>query len=89
MLEENINNIDSDKGSISNLKEKEDKITLTKLANNLKSKNYIDKRTANKIYEWVELRNKLAHGDLKIAEDLARNLIVEIDNFISSRISHI
>jgi len=89
MHEENINNIDIDKESISNLKEKEDKTTLTKLVNNLKSKNYIDKRTASKIHEWVELRNKLAHGDLKIAKDLARDLIMEIDNFISSRISHI
>jgi hypothetical protein len=88
-FEENINNIDGNKESTSNLKEKEDKITLTKLANYLKSKNYIDKQTASKIREWVELRNNLAHGDLNIAKDLVRELIIEIDNFISSRISHI
>ena len=88
-LEENINNIDGDKESISNLKEKEDKTTLTKLANQLKSQNYIDKVTASKIREWAKLRNKLAHGDLNISKDLVKELIIEIDNFISSRISHI
>ncbi|WP_055075351.1 HepT-like ribonuclease domain-containing protein [Pseudanabaena sp. 'Roaring Creek'] len=86
MLEESIN--DGIKG-ISNAEEKEDKTVLTKLANQLKCQNYIDKKTASKIREWAKLRNKLAHGDLNISKDLVRELIIEIDNFISSRISHI
>jgi len=86
IIKENINN---DTKDVSNLEEKEDKTALTKLANQLKCQNRIDKKTASKIREWAKLRNKLAHGDLNISKDLVRELIIEIDNFISSRISHI
>ncbi len=86
ILEQSINN---DINNVYNLKEKEDKTALIKLANQLKSQGYIDKKTASKIHEWAKLRNKLAHGDLNISKDLVRELIIEIDNFILSRISHI
>jgi len=86
-----ISKIDTDdnKESVSSQKDEKDRQTLEKLNNYLKNRNYIDKHTCSKIKDWTKVRNTLAHGDLKIPKDSARDLIMEIGNFISSRISHI
>ena len=65
---------------------------LKDLSNRLKHIGYIDKSTLKKIHKWADLRNDFVHNNnhknLNLDRDLLKELILEINAFISSRISN-
>jgi hypothetical protein len=58
---------------------------MTNVANYLKGARILPKKASDKIKEWAEIRNELAHNNLEILDkEEARNLLIEIKALVTS-----